>query len=101
MVYKDYQRKLIEENVADFDFEKFRDHREVQSIMRVAMKKAEEKRKKTAFEKTINLGFKQGVSVESTDGCQQEIVKKVSSDGHLVLEGRKGSFNICGWKVLL
>lgn len=100
MRYTDYQRKMIEENIAGFDFEKSRDRREVQSIMRVAEKKAEQKRKERAYEKAIEEGFKQGALIESHDGSEKEIVKKVSSDGHLILEGRKGSFNICGWKVI-
>ncbi len=97
---EDWKRQLIEENIPGFDFEKVRDQKEMQSVVRVALKKAEEKRKQEALENTIKLGFQQGISVESLDGSQQEIIKKISSDGHLILEGRKGSFNICGWKIV-
>lgn len=100
MLYTDYQRRMIEGNIAGFDFEKSRDRREVQSVMRIAEKKAEQKRKENAYKKAIEEGFKQGVLIENLDGSEKEIIKKVSSDGHLILEGRKGSFNICGWKVI-
>jgi alpha-D-ribose 1-methylphosphonate 5-triphosphate diphosphatase PhnM len=95
-----WQKRIIEENIPGFDFEKSRDGQEMQSVIKVAVKKAEKKRKTTAFEKALEMGFKEGISIESHDGSQKETVKKVSSDGHLILEGRKGSFNICGWKVI-
>ena len=97
---KDWQRKLIEENIDGFDFEKIRDQRELQSIIRVAIKKAEKKRKEESLKSAIAKGFQSGVLIENLDGTQREIVKTVSSDGHLVLEGRKGSFNICGWRIV-
>ena len=96
----DWQRKVIAENIIGFDFDKCRDRREWRSAVKVATERADRKRKASALEKATANGFLAGVSVENTDGSQKEIVKKVSSDGHLILEGRKGSFNICGWKVI-
>ena len=99
MFYKNWQKGLIEANIPNFNFEEERGQREVQSAVRVAQKKDSKARKLSAFERAVAKGFQSGALIEDLDG-QQAIVKKVTLDGHLVLEGRRGGFNICGWKVV-
>lgn len=97
---KDWQKRLIAENIEDFDFDKCRDYLEVKSALRVASQKEKKKSKEKTFKNAIEKGFKQGVVVENIESGKREIVKQVSSDSHLILEGFRGGFNIHNWKIV-
>jgi hypothetical protein len=80
----------IKKHFPEFDFKKPRFFWEIEQVMNKlrASQRLEEIKSKGLTEGTPIISEKQGSG----------IIKKISSDGHLILEGRRGSFHPACWE---
>lgn len=96
-ITKEETRNYIRRYFPDFDFSKPMRKAEFYGLLQTVRGKDEDVREKKRLEEAS--AFLPG-SIASHYHYGTHKVKKVSSDGHLLFEGRRGSFHPMGWKLV-
>lgn len=106
LIKKEETKEWIRKYYPNFDFSKPMSNgdwfvlRKVLTEKRRREHEAKSSANKFAYIVEANAKYKKGDIVVNKKGEKRE-VRMVSSNGHLILEGKRGAFNPCGWEKVL